>query len=260
MSTQAIHKVVREVVCMLKKATRTLMYEDVASQIINSIKEGAFKPGERLPGEAELTELFGVSRNCLREALKSLGLMGITYSRAGQGTFVSADVQSRFQGEKLLDAIDITKDATIPELWDTRLIIEPELASLAAIRATEDDKAELLALTRTLSDQLDHYQQEKKQHSPTEEGISVHMLIAKIAGNLCLYRFLESIKSELAKQRLSIIYEMSDGFEANKREHIQLCEAICEGQEEVAAALMRQHLMRTRDMHLQHRLKEKKAQ
>ncbi|MFV0498072.1 MAG: FadR/GntR family transcriptional regulator [Candidatus Fimivivens sp.] len=244
---------------MLKKASRTLMYEDVANQIINSIKEGTFKPGERLPGEAELTALFGVSRNCLREALKSLGLMGIAYSRAGHGTFVSDDVQSRFQGARLLDAIDVSKDATIPELWETRLIIEPELAGLAAVRATAEDKERLMHLTRTLSDHLDQHQEQRKQHSPTEEGISVHMSIAKIAGNLCLYRFSESIKSELAKQRLSIIYEIPDVFEKNKREHIQLCEAICAGQEEVAIAFMRQHLMRTRDMHLQYRLKEKSA-
>lgn len=72
----------------LKKETLT---EQVMSQIANKVTSGEIKPGERLPDERSLAEMFGVTRARVREALRALSLIGMLTIRPGGGTYVTKD-------------------------------------------------------------------------------------------------------------------------------------------------------------------------
>ena len=76
-----------------KKFTTTIqtksMVEQVKENIINAIIMGELKPGDQLPTETEMCELFGVSRNTIREVIKILTTYGIVYIKRPEGTFVS---------------------------------------------------------------------------------------------------------------------------------------------------------------------------
>lgn len=119
--------------------------EDVTVKLIAVFKqliaEGTLEPGGRLPAERELAESFGVSRSSLRQALKVLEIMGVISQRVGDGTYLNkgADAILREPMEFLILLDGISSH----ELMEARLLVEPELAARAALRASEEDIAEI---------------------------------------------------------------------------------------------------------------------
>lgn len=72
----------------LDKNSFTPMYFQIQTQLLNQIKSGQLRPGDALPGEEELTRIYGVSRMTSRQALQSLTAQGLAYRQKGRGTFV----------------------------------------------------------------------------------------------------------------------------------------------------------------------------
>jgi len=107
----------------------------VARQIVDLISEGRLKPGDKLPSEHEMTNLFGISRISLREAMKLLEAKGYIESRDRRGKFVRSVVDTMRSPIEELISIDRAK---IWELLYVRRIIEAEAAYLAAKNATDD--------------------------------------------------------------------------------------------------------------------------
>lgn len=116
---------------------RTVLHQEVVRLLLQQIKEEIWLPGEQLPSETEFAERFGVSRNCIREALKALSFSGIVCSRPGQGTFLTKDAYLRIANYDLIGTI--ANCSSISDLMETRIIIESQLAGLAAKRATDED-------------------------------------------------------------------------------------------------------------------------
>ena len=109
---------------------RVSLAEEVADQLISAIVTGQFALGDRLPPERELAALFQVARPTLREAMRTLSVIGFVEVRSGEGTFVAerhADyVAKAFSWSVLFDV------QTAREVVQTRVAIETELARLAA--------------------------------------------------------------------------------------------------------------------------------
>lgn len=112
--------------------------EDVTSKLIGQFREmiadRTLLPGTRLPAERDLARNFSVSRNSVRQALKVLEIMGVVKQKMGSGTYLNEDSSSilteAFRFLVLMDSI------SHEELYQTRLMMEPELAACAAERAT----------------------------------------------------------------------------------------------------------------------------
>ena len=120
----------------MRPIQRTSVSDEIVVQLTDLIARNVLKPGDRLPPERELCKQFGVGRSSLREALRSLAVMGILDGRIGEGTFVCDNSQYlekalqwgfRLDGKKLQD------------LSETRMMLESQNAYLAAERATVDD-------------------------------------------------------------------------------------------------------------------------
>ena len=121
----------------------TTLVEHAAQQLVALIKNQRLGAGDKLPTESELTELLAVGRGTVREAVKVLTSRNILEVRQGSGIFVSA------KGGVPEDPLGLTllahQDKIALDLLDIRLMIEPELAYMAAVRRTPEQLCQLQA-------------------------------------------------------------------------------------------------------------------
>lgn len=100
------------------------------------VKDEHFHPGEKLPGELELSKTLKISRSTLREAIRVLASQGILEVYRGRGTFVALDVKPF--GDYGLGKLEQNK-LQLRDLFEVRLITEPECAALACRRGTDEE-------------------------------------------------------------------------------------------------------------------------
>src|SRR5262250_97170 len=100
----------------------------VTARLLADIKlmmsTGDLPPGAKLPPERELAKKFGVNRGSLRQVLKVLEIMGVLTQRVGDGTYLSPSAESILK--EPLDFLILLDDLSHHELFETRLIVEPE--------------------------------------------------------------------------------------------------------------------------------------
>jgi DNA-binding FadR family transcriptional regulator len=115
------------------------MSEVIIEQVKEAIRDGAFKPGDRLPPERDLAERFNVSRMTIRDGLRVLETAGLVEIRVGAhgGAFVTRP-GSGFVSEGLTDML-IMSSVSAAEITEARMIIELEAVRLACLRATDED-------------------------------------------------------------------------------------------------------------------------
>jgi GntR family transcriptional regulator, transcriptional repressor for pyruvate dehydrogenase complex len=114
--------------------------EQVVNRILELVRTGNLRPGDRLPPERELIEIFGISRPSLREALRSLSILGVIAVRHGGGAFVS-DLDAR----TLLAPLDFfmsLSTSNLADAFDCRRVVEMEIVRRTALAATRKDRGE----------------------------------------------------------------------------------------------------------------------
>jgi len=123
----------------IEPVRRLKVADSVAAQLEQLITRGDIKPGEKLPPERVLAERFGVGRSSMREAIRVVEASGMLRTDHGRGVFVVSDKKAM---PKLSDLL-VFDDFTVPELFEVRLSLEPDAASLAARRITAPELADL---------------------------------------------------------------------------------------------------------------------
>ena len=151
-----------------------------------------FMPGDKIPSENELCVRFDASRTTIREALRALRSMGILEVRQGIGTFVCENpgvVEDPF-GWKFID-----NDIFSPAMWETSMLLEPQLAAWTALRATETELEEIESINDELKANVEEYRRSGSLDAMNEvfrlDG-EFHTAIAKYSGNVVLYNFYTS--------------------------------------------------------------------
>ena len=120
------------------------LYEDIVQRFRSLIHEGELKPGERLPSERVLAEQLQVSRSSVREAIRSLELQGLVVSKRGSGTFIDTE---NLESVVALIASTLSSGAdTLRDIFEMRHLLEPQIAGVAAQRASQ---LEILKLEAT---------------------------------------------------------------------------------------------------------------
>lgn len=168
---------------------RKLLAEQVQEQILQLILSGPLEVGTKLPNEFELAKLFGVGRSTVREAVKQLASRGILEVRRGSGTYVSntAPVDMDPLGLGLVE----DKAALILDLVDVRILLEPGIAEMAAMNATDLDIEKLRGLCGLL---------ERKIREGTdfrEEDIAFHACVAECSKNKVAEHLIPLIDAEV---------------------------------------------------------------
>lgn len=164
-------------------ADKPVAAEDLTARSLAKFRElissGEVRPGERLPPERELAERFGVSRLSLRPVMKVLEMVGAISQRVGDGSYLSSD------GSSLLDLplslLILIDGVSIVELFEARLMIEPELAARAAESASSEDLADM---RRTFP---------AMETDPIDADIAFHEAICKATRNRVCYRMFGAI-------------------------------------------------------------------
>lgn len=122
-------------------ARRTLS-QAVTQALLARIREGEFQPGDRLPTERDLMGEYDIGRNAAREAMQALVALGVADVRPGRGAILTRlDEQQRTMDRQT--AATLLSGRAIADLYEFRRVIELEIARLAAMRATEQDIAEI---------------------------------------------------------------------------------------------------------------------
>ena len=169
--------------------TKTLA-EQVADGIMNLIQETPYKAGDKLPTEKELCESTGVGRNTVREALKILASRNVLEIRQGAGTFVSEKqgIPDDPLGFSMVnDHVKLTKD-----LLQVRIMLEPQIAALAAQCAKENEIKELEEILEEMEAAM------KKREDYSELDTKFHTKIAQCTHNIVMENLLPVIGKGVA--------------------------------------------------------------
>lgn len=220
---------------MLKRSAGTTLYEQVMEQIKDMIAQGIYGQGDLLPSEKELIQLTGVSRITVREALKGLAEVGIIETRRGKGSFVRVEPASLRP-----DLVTSEQRAAYRQRFmastQARLLVEPEIARLAARNAAPEDIAALEALL-----------QRRNNPSGGERCFDeFHVAVARAAGNPFLVEFVRQLVSEEQKGLSSFSLPMPENqkraSDSLRDQHQKILDAIREGDEEFAYFYTKEHV------------------
>src|SRR5580658_2401619 len=215
------------------------LYEQIVQQIEDSILKGALKPGDQLPAERDLAQRFGVSRTAVREAVKALREKGLVEAYSGRGTFITDGTsQAVRQSFDLMVKIGQPEGST--DLAEVRSILEPEIAALAAERASEADRATLREAVDVMDRAL------KDADAYIEADLDFHLALAEAAANPLILSLIDSIVGLLREQRLRI-FRVEGGPERGQVHHKRILRAMEKRDANMARAAMKAHLEQVRE-------------
>ena len=224
----------REKLNMFKPVKKTRVYEEIVAKIKDMLEKGRLKSGDQLPGERELSEVFQVSRSSVREALRTLETQGFLESRQGDGTYIaSKPVESLVN--PLASVIFSEKDSQM-ELFEMRRLIEPQLAYLAAERATQEEIA-MMEQSLVLQEEA-----VARGETGTDVDKSFHYIMAKATKNKVLLRLTDSMRDLLAESRDKYL-QVEGRPDKSISRHRQVLDAIKARDGELAAQVMLEHVV-----------------
>jgi len=210
----------------------------IVKQVLDLIKEGKLKPGDKLPSERILTEKFGASRPSLREALSALEILGVIESRGGKGNFIKNDLKSPSYEEKIKE---LGEEQSPFELLEVRKVIETETASLAARRATKEDIENMEKLINKIKEAPAEISQ------ALDLDYEFHLSIAKATHNslfaqIMIY-LMEGLRENLWRNTIRKTWGIPGQPHRCIREHTAIFSAIKNRDSKSAKKKMYEHLM-----------------
>ena len=208
----------------------------VVARILELIRTGSLRAGDRLPPERELIEIFGISRPSLRESLRALSLLGVVESHHGGGAFVT-DLDARTLLAPLDFYLSLTK-ANFADAFDSRRVIELEIVRRATERAARvdiKDLGEIIAAHASVQDD---------QVGFRILDVRFHEKLSTIAGNAVLQRIAYALYNlGLDFQNFDRRAKAEPGLIAQSTaDHTAIVTAITARDPEAAARAMTRHI------------------
>jgi DNA-binding FadR family transcriptional regulator len=224
---------------MVEPIRRRKLYQEVMDRLTAMIRDEGLGPGDQLPSERDLMEMYGVGRPAVREALQNmaqLGLVSIAHgerARVAQPTFAT-----------LMDAIALTTSGilrgsaqSLEELKEARLLFEVQMVRLAAFRAGPEEVARL-------GERLEAHRASLADLSQfLHHDMLFHREIAAMTGNAIFPLLSAAMMGWLAEFHTALV--RAPGSEAlTLAEHGEIHGAIAAGDADAAEKAMRAHLTR----------------
>ncbi len=218
---------------MLRAIKKTRIYEEVVSQVHDLIRQERFKAGDQLPSERDLAETFKVSRTSVREALRALETQGLVVSKTGMGTFV-ADLPIESLVAPLATMLIEGKNA-LADIFEMRKVIEPQIASLAAQRATQKDIERMKKILGKQREQVE------KGATGVLADSEFHFAIGQATQNQALERLVFGLMDILSHCREESL-QTPGRSQASLESHQEILSAIEKHNSEQAHEAMLQHI------------------
>ncbi len=224
-------------------AARLKRHNTISEQIKDWIVERALKPGDRLPGERELIEIFGASKSSVREALTALEVQGLVKLRTGPGggAFVAAISDGRAM--ELLSNYFFFQKPGIGDIYELRIQLEPELAASLSGRLTE---ADFQRLERTLRLYTRPPTTSGEEYAQRLAELDFHSVLAALCPNPLLGFVCGFLQNLL--RNLTVCRRIYDQPQPRLREHAmhyqqRLLHALRDEDPDAARTIMREHML-----------------
>ena len=175
---------------MTKKENLSQRTAEVLRQMI--VQKQSYQVGQKLPNENDLSAQLGISRTTLRESIRILFSEGLLYVERGNGTFVSSQMDVKTDPQLDIHA----KKITLRDLYEARMIIEPEAAVLACKRATQEDIDYILKVGKEVQEWI---LKDPTSSERIEVEAEFHSSIVRACHNDFLAQFTPIIKETIEK-------------------------------------------------------------
>ena len=178
--------------------------DNIVAQIKNAIFGGIYRPGDKLPSETELKSLFQVSRVPLREALRSLEEMGMITIRSGVsgGAFV-AEMGTKSVSDSLYTMMRLGK-VTLKDIWQFRLLIEPNIGRLAATERSAWDLQQMEEMVSIREKAV------KAKKAPVVSDIDFHHTLARSTRNPLVVLIMDAVGQSLLDHFKRLNFSLGD--------------------------------------------------
>ncbi len=202
------------------------------------IQSGALKPGDKIPSQREFSQKFGISRASLREALLTLETLGLLKTEAGRGTFVASG-----GGQAANMAPWRYSDSySVFDVFQTRILLEGEIARLAAGRLTQLQLDRMEAATRT----MEECWAAQDLLANVEADLEFHGVIVSACANAMLRSLYQTVRDQLTEtQRQPIPITDPERMHASISEHRRIIAALKQGDGAKAREEMETHIRNT---------------
>ncbi len=162
-------------------------------QFHSLIRRGVLQHGARLPSERSLAGQFKVSRSSVREAIRSLELQGLVVSRRGAGTFINTE---NLESVVALIATTLSSgDETLPEIFEVRHLLEPQIAAVAAQRASPEEIEQMEEILKGQQQQISRGQ------TGVDSDTAFHFALASATHNSALVKVVSAVEDILRLSR-----------------------------------------------------------
>ncbi|MDO4332829.1 MAG: FadR/GntR family transcriptional regulator [Eubacteriales bacterium] len=220
----------------LSNVKNKLLAEQVEEQLMQYILTKPVAVGEKLPNEFKLGELFHVGRSTVREAVKSLVTKGILEIRRGAGTYVVSVTTAENDPLGIRNVED--KISLALDLVEVRLLLEPGIAEMAAIHATEAEARKL----HGICDRIEEKIASGENYIP--DDIEFHTSIAECTGNKVMEQLIPIIDTAVM-MFVNVTHKRLT--EETIRTHRMIADAIAAGDVVGARTAMTMHLTYNRE-------------
>ena len=224
---------------------RSRLYESAVDQIRSLILADDYRPGDRLPSERELAEQLSVGRPSVREALRTLGAMGLIEIRAGNGTYVR-DVTLHPYIDSLITHISSrlkTREDNILKLWEVRKVLEAGNVGLACSRMTPSRLGRMAECVGEMEKNI------RNRGTFISTGVQFHREIAEATDNEVLILLWNNVwdlilRSDAYRRRSSARFRMRHSPPQSLEDHRRIYRALSRGNHAESVRAMEEHLER----------------
>jgi GntR family transcriptional regulator, transcriptional repressor for pyruvate dehydrogenase complex len=209
--------------------------EEVTQQLLTYLLSGQVAPGTRMPSERTLAERLGVGRSAVREAIKSLSLLGLLDVRQGSGAYLSGGASDLLP--KVLEWGLMLGEPAMRDIIELREPLEVTAAGLAAERAGDEEVARLRAvLARMDAAGAD-------VPSYVDADVDFHTELARAGGNAVLASLIANVQS-LTRVWATRVLEHAGENATSLAMHAPIVEAVAAHDPDAARAAMQAHMTR----------------
>lgn len=223
-----------------RQTSRPNLSEYLTGEILELIRSRKLKPKTRLPSVKQMAQMFSVAAPTLRESLRRLEVTGVVEIRHGAGIYVGKNA------ERVILTNPYRRNLTARsflEVIDSRALIEPYLASLAAQYASDDDLAALESLSSEASQHLSGSKNDNE--ALNQANVQFHRGIASASNHSILSQLIESLMEIFSYEQLLLLF-VGEDYQQDYEEHRTVFEAIAARDPEQSRRCMYQHLTRVK--------------
>ena len=211
----------------------------VADAIFDQLKmlilNGEWKPGQKLPSENELKELFGVSRVSVRESLERLKSLGLIETRHGSGSFIRTfDQEPSFNS---ILPVFLSGDKDVIEILQLRSAIECAASPMACLNAEVKDIERLRRITQRMEAAA------RDKEAAARLDLEFHLQIVRLSGNRYFYQVEQILKDILSTNFVKVMHTI--GPDVAFPYHNKILSAFEARDAERAGSAMKKHIDRT---------------